>query len=196
MITAHDAKKLMLETLRPKFSVENVKLIWACGKINSFIEKAAKLGERFVFIEYSEKFAKRNFKYLAKLYEEQGYMVAYNLHGMSGCDLPIVGFGVYWDLEGLEYKQARDFNNCTYHTGVEKKYLLGKCDEDVKEDIKLVYRFIHRLTDSGYKNLILHSEIKSLRNLIDYSEEIVKCLEYGTQLNFTSKIQVIPGEDD
>ena len=196
MITAHDAKKLMLDTSSPKFSLETAKIIWACGKINSLIEKAAKLGERFVFIEYSEKFAKRNFKYLAKLYEDQGYMVAYNLYGTSDCNLPHSGFGVYWDLEGLEYKQARDFNNCTYHTGVEKKYLLGKCDEDVKEDIKLVHHFIHRLNNCEHKNIILRSEMKSLKNLIDYSEEIVKCLEYGTQLNFTSKIQVIPGEDD
>lgn len=195
MITAHDARMLMADTSRPKLSFENAKLIWACGRINSFIEKAAKLGEKFVFLKYNGEFAKRNFKHMAKLYEDQGYMVAYNTSDTYDCSLP-VGFGVYWDLEGLDYKQARAFNNCNYHTGVEKKYLLGKCDEDVKEDVKLVHRFIHRLVDSGYKNLILNDEATAIRNLIDYSEEIIKCLEYGTQLNFTSKIQIIPGEDD
>ena len=195
MITAHDARVLMADTSRPKFSLENAKLIWTCGRINSFIEKAAKFGEKFVFLEYNEEFAKRNFKYMAKLYEEQGYMVAYNTHSALGCCLPI-GFGVYWDFNGLDYEQARDFNNCNYHTGIEKKYLRGKCDEDIKEDVKLVHRFIRRLNDYRFQNLILSSEMRALENLIGYSEEIIKCLEYGTQLDFTSKIQVIPAEDD
>ena len=189
MLTPQEARELMANTSKPKFSLSNVKLVWMCGRINSLIEKSAALGKPFVFIVYDEEIAQKYFKYLAKLYEEQGYCVAYNTEKRLSCTLP-VGFGVYWAISELSPEEGLAFNNCNYHTPMGKTYIRGLNSEKLKEAIEIAKDLIKESRDArDHRHLFLRVDQEdAMVKLTMCGEEVVNFLETGAKLQVSTKI--------
>lgn len=163
------------------------KLAWACGRLNARIEVAAERGEGFTYMYGNYGFARKYYAVMKKIYEGQGYRVAYNFEPKTNLDLP-TGFGVYWCMEKVPYDDANMYNNSDYHTPIGELKLGNIRASDIKDAVRTAKILANKCGQGTVR--ICMSEAERLRNLAYCGEQVVHHLQTGATMDVRRDLDI------
>lgn len=133
-MTAEEACELQQGSMNCKGFIFKTRLAWTCGIINKLIENEAERGKVETYINRNKSFANKYYPILAKLYEKQGFFIAYENRNTQRNTFRIV-----WNFDALQdYKKEQYINpqpwekHYDYHTKINEESINKKKKEKPK----------------------------------------------------------------
>ena len=187
-MTADDAREIMTGSMQNKFVFYKAKLTFICGMLNKYIDSSARLGDSCAGIKSKGNvLAKKYYPLMAKLYEDRGFVVAYNI---ASRDDEYSFFNVYWSMNNLDRADLDTINRCTYHSCM-CYHLLDNMSIDAirnaKEEIDML---CHKTRDlkpgDGHSKSFYSCDRKWLLTISGCLAQIINHMEYGHRMNFNT----------
>lgn len=125
-MTADEARELVNGSMKHKGLFFKLKLSWMCGMINQEIEKRAEKGGMEIEIDKNSADAKQYYPIIAKLYEKQGYFVAYNSR-YGNFNKLLISWEDFTKLDNFTLHAYLESDRYQYHTKSFDQYLKRTC---------------------------------------------------------------------
>lgn len=187
-MTADDAREIMTGSMQNKFVFYKAKLTFICGMLNKYIDSSARIGDSSAGIKSKgDVLAKKYYPLMAKLYEDRGFVVAYNIASREG---EYSFFNVYWSVKNLDRADLDTINRCTYHSCVCYRLLDNMSADAIrnaKEQIEMLYNNTWDLKPGdGYSRSFYSHDSKWLHTIAGCLSQIINYMELGQRMDFNT----------